>query len=300
MFVSSFVAVGQRKVNSIIVISTSTRNSRNQDDPSRLCHSGGDRHRHRLLPSSRKHQQQHEQASRSTTALHAIQEATFGMGCFWEPSESMIKVDGVIDTVVGYTGNPTFDERRRQQQQLSGNNKTKKLNVPSYESVCASREWVEAVRITYEDDIISYPQLLDVMFDQHKSQLGSRQYGSIIFPQSTQQEIDAKLWYENAVSENRTRSSDGWKIEWTSIEPSSSSFYKAEGYHQNYWQKQRPRFVVIGLLLVLSTTGIPGMADNEMLLNNDKIQTIANGLTIAIGLFITLERWFDAEVTELS
>jgi peptide methionine sulfoxide reductase MsrA len=62
--------------------------------------------------------------------LLAARSATFRMGYFWEPSEELLKVDGVMDTVVGYTGKPS----------------TKK--APSYENVCFGREWVEGVRVT--------------------------------------------------------------------------------------------------------------------------------------------------------
>jgi len=242
--------------------------------------------------------------------LRAVQEATFGMGCFWEPSESLLKVDGVLETLVGYTGNPKFDEQRQKKIQMELNNSQSgdddnRLNdkqsttmmVPSYESVCASRDWVEGVRVKFNDEEISYMELLDVMFDQHKAQLGSRQYGSIIFPQTPSQATDAQTWYDQMVAKDMTRPNDGWKVEWTTIEP-SSNFYQAEGYHQNYWQKQRPRFAVIGLLLVLSTVGIPGGVLDDAL--NHQIETVANSVTIAICLFIAAERWFDAKVIELS
>jgi hypothetical protein len=135
------------------------------------------------------------------------------------------------------------------------------------------------------------------MFDQHKSQLGSRQYASIIFPQSSSQQIDAQDWYDRMVTQQKDRPKDGWKIEWTTIEQ-PSTFYQAEGYHQNYWRKQRPRFVVIGFLLVVATVGVPGDVISETM--NHQIETAANAATIALCLFIALERWFDANVVELS
>jgi hypothetical protein len=47
------------------------------------------------------------ETKRKQTSLSAARSATFGMGCFWEPSEELLKVDGVMDTVAGYTGNPS-------------------------------------------------------------------------------------------------------------------------------------------------------------------------------------------------
>jgi hypothetical protein len=57
------------------------------------------------------------------TRLAAVKEATFGMGCFWKPSEELLKVPGVIDTVAGYTGNPS------------------ETKAPNYDSVCFSPKW---------------------------------------------------------------------------------------------------------------------------------------------------------------
>lgn len=60
------------------------------------------------------------------------------------------------------TGNPVFDSRNDDDD--DDNSGTTK--VPSYESVCASREWVEAVRVQYDDDaVLSYPQLLEQVFE---------------------------------------------------------------------------------------------------------------------------------------
>ena len=65
--------------------------------------------------------------------------------CFWEPSEELLKVEGVIDTVAGYTGNPSATK------------------APTYDSVCFSPNWVEGVRVQYDDEKISYSELLDAL-----------------------------------------------------------------------------------------------------------------------------------------
>ena len=72
-----------------------------------------------------------------TIPLQAIKEGTFGMGCFWEPAEELRKVKGVVDTVAGYTGNPTANK------------------APTYDSVCFSRDWVEGVRVKFDDEMIT-------------------------------------------------------------------------------------------------------------------------------------------------
>ena len=76
----------------------------------------------------------------------AKEEATFGMGCFWAPQKTFDKIEGVTNTKVGYTG---------------GTNKN-----PSYKSVCGGDGHYEAVRIEFENSLVSYDQLLDVFFDQ--------------------------------------------------------------------------------------------------------------------------------------
>ncbi|KAL3920964.1 MAG: hypothetical protein SGILL_003004 [Bacillariaceae sp.] len=207
-----------------------------------------------------------------------MKEASFGCGCFWEPAESFLEIDGVEDTVAGYTGNPNGS---------SSSNK-----APSYESVCYGKNWVEGVRVKYDDEKVSYQDLLEAMFEIQKPQLGSRQYASIIFPHDEEQSRIAEAWKNENKGKQR---SDGWKAEWTAVEP-LSTFYKAEGYHQRYWQKQRPRFAVIAVLLAVST-GILNSIIPETLQHT--VETVANGSVVAIGLFITLERFVDSKVVEI-
>mmetsp|Transcript_10931 Transcript_10931/g.23155 ORF Transcript_10931/g.23155 Transcript_10931/m.23155 type:complete len:252 (-) Transcript_10931:126-881(-) len=214
-----------------------------------------------------------------STELGAIKEASFGMGCFWEPSEELLKVDGVVDTVSGYTGNKNFD-----------NDASKK--VPSYENVCYGREWVEGVRVTYDTDKISYEKLLDAFFEIQKPQPGSRQYSSMIFPHDEEQLRLAEQWKGTS----RERDSDGFKNEWTLIEYPRTKFYAAEGYHQRYWQKQRPRFALMGVLLAIATGFGDQFYDAAL---ESTVKTFANGATVAVGLAITAERFLDSKVVEL-
>ena len=154
--------------------------------------------------------------------LPAIKEATFGMGCFWKPSEELLKANGVVDTVAGYTGNPN----------------AKKV-PPTYEDVCFGRDWVEAVRVRYDNEKISYSKLLDAFFEAQEPRAGSRQYASIVFPHvnDNEQQQTAEKWLQD--NQDRVRS-DGGPALLTQIER-QSPFYKAEEYHQEYWQKMRPR-----------------------------------------------------------
>lgn len=226
--------------------------------------------------------------SSSTSSLiirRTVKEASFGMGCFWEPAEELKKVDGVIDTISGYTGNQRFDE-----------DPSKKL--PSYENVCYGRDWVEAVRVTYDDTQISYKELLDVFFEKQKPQPRSRQYSSMIFPRDEEQYTTALTWYEHNKEIDRKRDSDGFQSAWTIIEYPRTKFYSAEGYHQRYWEKQRPRFGLILVLLAISVGLVDPLIANNIDLKTN-IRTIANGATVVIGLALALERLLDSTVVEL-
>mmetsp|Transcript_16821 Transcript_16821/g.38560 ORF Transcript_16821/g.38560 Transcript_16821/m.38560 type:complete len:253 (+) Transcript_16821:141-899(+) len=215
----------------------------------------------------------------SSSLLRAVEEASFGMGCFWEPAEELLKIDGVIDTVSGYTGNKKFDDDPSK-------------TIPSYESVCYGRQWVEGVRVKYDTDKISYTELLDSFFETQKPQPGSRQYSSVIFPHDDEQLKIAEAWKEKS----RERISDGFKSDWTSIEYPRTKFYAAEGYHQRYWQKQRPRFALILALLAVSTGFGDRLYDPSF---QETAKTFANGATVAVGLSITAERFLDSKVVEL-
>jgi peptide-methionine (S)-S-oxide reductase len=208
------------------------------------------------------------------TVLHAKCEGTFGMGCFWDPAEQFLKIDGVTDTVAGYTG------------------KSDAITPPTYESVCFSRDWVEAVRVIYDDEKITYQQLLDTMFEVQKPKLGSRQYASIIFAHDDKQETISRAWIEQNSGLQRM---DGWRAEWTTIEP-LSKFFQAEGYHQRYWQKQRPRLAVLLGLLAISTGLLNSILPVDV---QSTVETAANFSVIIVGIAIILERFWDAKVVEI-
>lgn len=192
----------------------------------------------------------------------------------WEPAEELLKVDGVADTVAGYTGNPSAEK------------------APSYDNVCFGRNWVEGVRVTYDDSVISYEGLIEEFFKAQNPKLGYRQYASIIFPHDEEQQKIATEWMQANASLQRK---DGWMSNWTSIEP-LSKFYQAEGYHQRYWQKQRPRFLAIVGLLAVSTGVLDSIVPEAF---QSMVGTFANAAVLAIGIYIALERVLDAKVFEL-
>jgi peptide-methionine (S)-S-oxide reductase len=212
--------------------------------------------------------------STGSSSLAAIKESTFGMGCFWKPAEELCKIPGVMDTVAGYTG------------------KSDATEAPTYEKVCYSRDWVEGVRVYYDEETISYSQLLDAFFEAQEPRAGSRQYGSMIFPHDEEQQEAAAQWLQ----ENQSRArSDGITGQWTKLEP-LSNFYSAEPYHQKYWQKTRPRIASMIALLAVSS----GVLDK---FTPELYQTMVHQGASAAGLlgcaFVIVERKFDTKVVKL-
>jgi peptide-methionine (S)-S-oxide reductase len=145
--------------------------------------------------------------------------ATFGAGCFWGVQEVFHKLKGVIDTSVGYMGGT--------------------IHNPTYREVCSNNTGhAEVVQITFDPDIISYNNLLNTFFKIHdpaqKNKQGpdiGTQYRSVIFYHNDKQKILAEQIINSLNNSNKY----GKKIE-TEISP-ASTFYKAEGYHQHYFQK---------------------------------------------------------------
>lgn len=150
----------------------------------------------------------------------ATELATFGAGCFWGVEETFRKMDGVIDTAVGYLGG-TFEN-------------------PTYEDVCTGRtEHAEVVRITFDPDAVSYEALLDVFWKCHDPTQVNRQgpdvgaqYRSAVFFHTPEQQATAERSKESLQASGRVRGTIA-----TEITP-ASTFYRAEDYHQQYLAKR--------------------------------------------------------------
>ena len=150
--------------------------------------------------------------------------ATFAGGCFWCMEPSFKKLEGVVSTVVGYTGghkeNPTYKE--------------------------VSAGWTghaEAVEVRYDPSKISYSQLLDVFWhnidpfvkDRQFCDVGS-QYRTAIFYHNEEQ----KQLAEASRRELETSMAERGPV-YTEIVP-AGAFYPAEGYHQEYYEKSPLRY----------------------------------------------------------
>lgn len=149
----------------------------------------------------------------------AVQKATFGAGCFWGVEAAFRELKGVVSTSVGYMGGT--------------------LENPTYKDVCTDRTGhAEVVEVLYDPDQISYEDLLDVFWKIHDPTTLNRQgpdrgtqYRSVIFHHTPEQEVAARA------SKERLRQSGRFKRDIvTQIEP-AAKFWRAEEYHQQYYEK---------------------------------------------------------------
>lgn len=149
-----------------------------------------------------------------------LETATFAAGCFWGVESAFSPITGIADTVVGFTGGHTKN--------------------PTYEQVCTDKTGhAEAVQLEYHAGIVSYEQLLDVFWsmhdpttpDQQGPDIGS-QYRSAIFWHSPEQEKAARDSTKRIAESGRFK-----RPAVTEIAP-ASEFYRAEEYHQKYYQRR--------------------------------------------------------------
>lgn len=143
--------------------------------------------------------------------------ATLAGGCFWCTEAVYQNLKGVSAVESGYIGGALPD--------------------PTYEQVCSgSTGHAEAIRVTFDPQVISYADLLDIFFATHDPTTLNRQgndigtqYRSAIFPHSPEQEAAARAGIERAQADQSAPIV-------TVIEP-DAPWYPAEDYHQKYWDR---------------------------------------------------------------
>jgi len=159
-----------------------------------------------------------------------IELATLGGGCFWCTEAVFLEIEGVEKVVPGYSGghvkNPTYN------QVTSGNT-----------------GHAEVIQVTFEPEVISYREILEIFFTMHDpTQLNRQgadigtQYRSVIFYHSEEQK---KIAEEFIAEMNETNIFNLPIV--TQIEP-FKEFYEAEDYHKNYYERNKnqgySRFVI--------------------------------------------------------
>jgi peptide-methionine (S)-S-oxide reductase len=148
-----------------------------------------------------------------------FQIATLAGGCFWCLEAVFLEVKGVQSVVSGYTGG--------------------KVANPSYQEVCSGRtDHAEAVQVTFDPNVISYRDVLNVFFAIHDPTTMNRQgadvgtqYRSEIFyhnddqkkvAEQTVQELNAQHIWDHPIVTQLSK---------------INGFYRAEDYHQDYFAR---------------------------------------------------------------
>ena len=146
------------------------------------------------------------------------EKATLGGGCFWCLEAVYQEMEGVVSVESGYMGGH--------------------VDNPSYHDVCGGRTGhVEVVQVTFDPEITTYREILEVFFAIHDPTSRDRQgndsgpqYRSAIFYHDTRQQ---------SVAEELIRELEAERI-WsrpivTEVRP-ATAFYRAEDYHQEYFR----------------------------------------------------------------
>ena len=146
--------------------------------------------------------------------------AIFAAGCFWGVEEKFLSCHGVLDTEVGYIGGITSN--------------------PTYHDVCSGKTGhAEAVRVKFDEDKVSYEELVNLFFKMHDPTTLNRQgpdigtqYRSEIFCLDDDQYLIA-----DAMKRKYNKEIYSDKIV-TSISM-AENFWIAEEYHQKYLRKKK-------------------------------------------------------------
>jgi peptide-methionine (S)-S-oxide reductase len=148
-----------------------------------------------------------------------LQIATFAGGCFWCTEAVFLRLQGVEKVVSGYTGG--------------------QIKNPAYREICTGRTGhAEAIQIFYDENVISYKELLEIFFATHDPTTLNRQgndvgtqYRSSIFYNDDIQKQEATHFIEYLAKEQVF--DDPIVTEIVELGP----FYNAEDYHQNYYNQ---------------------------------------------------------------
>ena len=147
-----------------------------------------------------------------------IQKALFGAGCFWGVEEHFRKINGVTETLVGYSGGNTEN--------------------PTYESVCYDNtDHAEVLLVNFDEEKISYEDLIQEFWKCHDPTTLNRQgpdfgkqYRSVIYYYNDEQ--------KNIALKSRENNQENFDNRIVTEITKADTFYKAEDYHQKYIKKR--------------------------------------------------------------
>jgi peptide-methionine (S)-S-oxide reductase len=162
------------------------------------------------------------QAKQAQQPGRQLAKATFAGGCFWCMEPPFDKLDGVVSTTSGYTGgakkNPTYEE-----VSSGGTGHT------------------EAVQIVYDPSKVSYAKLLEVFWHNVDPTVANRQFCDV------GEQYRTAIFYHGAEQKRlseQTRAEVQKKLGKTvqTEIAAASTFYPAEEYHQDYYEKNPIRY----------------------------------------------------------
>jgi len=162
-----------------------------------------------------------------------VEQAVFGMGCFWGAERLFWQAPGVYTTAVGYAGGITPN--------------------PTYEEVCSGRTGhAEVVLVAFDSAVTSYQEMLRLFWEGHDPTQGMRQgndvgsqYRSLILYEDDAQHEAALASRETY---QRMLAASGLGQITTEIEPGGAAhpFYYAEDHHQQYLEKNPGGYCGLG------------------------------------------------------
>ena len=152
-----------------------------------------------------------------------LKKAYFAGGCFWCMEESFDKIDGVIQSISGYSGG--------------------RLKNPTYQDVIyKDTGHVETIEITYDSNKVSFEELLNTFwknidpFDKYGQFCDKgKSYRSVIFYENN---IQKKIIIKTITNIETKFDAKVVTLLWE-----FQKFYKAEDYHQDYYQKNFLRYL---------------------------------------------------------
>ena len=159
-----------------------------------------------------------------------LEQAVFGLGCFWGAERLFWKLPGVYTTAVGYSGGYTKN--------------------PSYAEVCSGRTGhTEAVLVAYDPKVLPFEELLRTFWEGHDPTQGMRQGNDM-----GSQYRSALYWTTDAQRDIALRSRDAYQAalsergrgQITTELAEAGPFYPAEEYHQQYLQKNPGGYCGLG------------------------------------------------------
>ena len=173
-----------------------------------------------------------------------LEQAVFGLGCFWGAEKLFWNIPGVYSTAVGYAGGETKN--------------------PSYEEVCSGfTNHTEAVLVVFDPQKVGYEALLKAFWEGHDPTQGMRQgndsgtqYRSAIYTFDDLQLLAAKK--SKDMFEKELQKKNFGKIS-TEIRP-APEFYYAEDYHQQYLGKNPDGYCGLGGTGVSCPVGVAANA----------------------------------------